>query len=168
MTRYYSASNAGKSGVMMTDSKAKGPNPLSGVIQRNDHALGDIRQQTRRLNQLTAQLGSSLPARLQGQWQVAALSPEALVIAVNGSVWSTTLRAHQRALLEQAGERLGRVPAKLKIQIQLPRAQRPRRGGPKLSETSAQRLQQAAEGMEDPRLAAALARLAARGGSKGD
>jgi hypothetical protein len=78
---------------MMTDSKAKGPNPLSGVIQRNDHALGDIRQQTRRLNQLTAQLGRSLPARLQGQWQVAALSPEALVIAVNGSVWSTTLRA---------------------------------------------------------------------------
>lgn len=152
----------------MTEYKGNGPNPLSGVIQRNDSALGNIQQQTRRLNAVTEHLGHCLPARLQGQWQVAALSSEALVLSVAGSVWATPLRTHQQALLEKAGEWLGTAPAKLKIQIHTPAAKRPRRGGPRLSQNSAQGLREAAKGMEDPRLAQALARLAARRDDRAD
>ena len=152
----------------MTEHKGNGPNPLSGVIRGDNSALASIQQRTRRLNAATEQLGRCLPARLQGQWQVAALSSDALVLSVTGSVWATPLRAHQQALLEQAGEWLGTAPAKLKIQIHTPPAERPRRGGPRLSKTSAQGLREAVKGMQDPKLAQALARLAARRDDQAD
>lgn len=152
----------------MTKPKGNGPNPLSGVIRGDNSALANIQQRTQRLNAATEQLGRCLPARLQGQWQVAALSSEALVLSVVGSVWATPLRAYQHALLEQAGEWLGVVPAKLKIQIHTPPAERPRRGGPQLSQTSAKGLREAVKGMEDPKLAQALARLAARRDDRAD
>jgi hypothetical protein len=168
MTRYYSASKGLKSGAMMSESKGKGPSRLSGVIQQEKNALSDIHRETARLETVTQQLATTLPARMQGHWQVASISAEALSVSVTGSVWATPLRAQQQALLAKAKQIIGVEPAKLRIRVQSARAERPRRGGPRMSSQAGATLREAARGIEDPKLAAALARLAERDHKKPD
>lgn len=140
-----------------------GPRRVRGLLDGHHGELAGLRQQTRSLDRATQGLSAAVPARLEGHWRVAALSTDALVVAVDSPVWATALRTHQQALLDAAGELQGTVPRRIRIRVLTPRT--PPRPAPRqqsLSPSAAENLEEAARAADDPRLAAALRRLAAR------
>lgn len=137
-----------------------GPVPLRQVMKRQRGDLASLQRRTRLLEDATAELGRSLPARMAGHWQVAALTRAALVISVESPVWATVLRGHQRDLLNAAASLLGSQPAQLQIRVSAARQTRNRPAGHQLSPESASILEEAASTVDHPGLADALRRLA--------
>ncbi|AGY92479.1 hypothetical protein SPICUR_07595 [Spiribacter curvatus] len=146
----------------MSERKGGGPGRLQGVLRRSTNDIAAIRRQTALLEQATRTLNASLPPRLHGHWQVAALSADALVITAESSVWATPLRAYQSGLLEAATALISVQPKRLQIRLAAPAPAKPPRESVMLSAGAAQHLESAARGMDDSRLAASLRRLASR------
>ena len=148
----------------MSERKGDGPGRLQGILRRSSSDIAAIRRQTALLERATRTLNESLPPRLHGHWQVASLSADALIVTAESSVWATPLRAYQSTLIEAAARLLGVEPKRLKIRLAAPPPTRPPKESVVLSTEAATHLESAARGMEDPRLAASLRRLASRRG----
>lgn len=146
----------------MSERKGGGPGRLQGILRRSAGDVAAIRRQTAWLADATRELNAVLPPRLHGHWQVAALSTEALVITAESPAWSTPLRAQQAALLDAAAALMGKRPEKLTVRLATARQIPPRRAGQAMSPATADHLESAARGMDNPRLAASLRRLASR------
>ena len=146
----------------MSERKGGGPARLQGILRRSAGDMAGIRRRTAWLADATRELNGVLPPRLHGHWQLAAASVTALVVSAESPAWATPLRAHQSALLDAAADLVGGRPAKLTIRLAAGRRPPPRRNGPVMAPASAEHLASAARGMDDPRLAAALRRLASR------
>ncbi|QGM22145.1 DUF721 domain-containing protein [Spiribacter sp. 2438] len=144
----------------MGTKQRRGPVPLRQVMKRQRGDLASLQRRTRLLEDATAELGRSLPARMAGHWQVAALTRAALVISVESPVWATVLRGHQRDLLNAAASLLGSRPAQLQIRVAAARQTRHRSAGHRLSPDSARILEETAGAIDHPALADALRRLA--------
>ena len=146
----------------MSERKGGGPGRLQGILRRSSGDVAAIRRQTAWLADATRELNAVLPPRLHGHWQVAALSPAALVITAESPAWSTPLRAQQSALLDAAAGLAGRRPEKMTLRLAAARQSPPRKAGRTLSAETADHLESAAEGVDNPRLAESLRRLASR------
>ena len=147
----------------MSDERTSGPSRLGRLITHRDGSLSTLEAQARWLRKVENTLSACLPDSYEGHWQVAALGQNALVVSVPSSVWVTGLRARQTALLDAAEALLGARPGELRVRVLPPPPPPPEPPpGPTLSEQAAQSLRNAASGMEDPRLAEALSRLAGR------
>ena len=147
----------------MADDKRSGPAPVRRLLDSQRGDLAGLRRQTRELDRAMEALTAVLPDRLQGHWRVAALSADALMLAVDSPVWATALRGHQEALLEAAGALRGRRPKRIQIRILTPRSpDRPTSRQQVLSESAVENLEETARACDDPRLAEALRRLATR------
>lgn len=137
------------------------PRAVRGILRGDRAMLGNIAERARSLGQLQRRLQRALPVRLRGHWQLAGIDDEALVLVAEGPVWASQLRYHQRALLQAAAEATGRSPARCRIGVEPPRLA-PRREPRELSGSARDNLREAAAASDDPRLRAALLRLASR------
>ena len=146
----------------MSERKGGGPGRLQGILRRPAGDVAAIRRQTAWLEDATRRLNGVLPPRLHGHWQVAGVSARALVITAESPVWATPLRANQAALLDAAAALSESRPERLTIRLAATRQPPPRRAGQTMSTETADHLESAAKGIDDPRLAASLRRLASR------
>lgn len=137
------------------------PRPLRGLLRGQRSTLSAIAERARLLSRLQRRLQAALPAALQGHWQLASVDAEALGIVASGPSWATALRYRQSLLLDAAERAIGTRPARCRISVDPPRLAR-RRAPPTLSRQSAAHIGEAARSVDDPALAAALARLSRR------
>ena len=146
----------------MSDKRRNRPRRMQRVLTDERSELATLRRRTGLLEQATRDIGAALPDRFHGHWRVAALSHEALVIAAASPVWATALRSHQPTLLTAAGALLGQSPQRLQVRVSNTPGRAWRAAGHHLSPNAAAILEEAAGISDNPRLAAALRRLASR------
>ncbi len=146
----------------MAGNRPGSPRRINGVMKATGGDIRDIERHTHWLVQTGNRLQSVLPERLQGHWQLAAIDADALVLVAESPVWATPLRGYQQALLDAASQIIGHRPAALRVRLAKPVNRRPRAASPALSHEAVRHLENAAEGMVDPRLADGLRRLASR------
>ena len=147
----------------MSEQRHRGPARLRTVLEHRHGDLASLRRRARLLDEATRRIGVALPDNLHGHWRVASLSTTALVIAVDSPVWATVVRSHQGMLLDTAADLLDARPARLQTRVITPaRAAAPSPAGQSLSPAAADVLKEAARASDNPRLAAALQRLARR------
>ncbi|MBK1734348.1 hypothetical protein CKO15_03420 [Halorhodospira abdelmalekii] len=128
------------------------PGPLKALI---DH--------TRVLEQLRRRLQPWLPEELRGEWHLARLDADEMVLVASSSAWAMRLRYLSRTLQEAAEKIGGTRPQRVSIRIAPNPAQRSRLQPPgPLSDRASAVLRSAAATTDDPRLREALARLASR------
>ncbi len=144
----------------MSARKSKSPRRLGQLLKGDASLLSALNSHAGELQRATEALQAVLPANLRGHWQVAGLDEKALVVSTQSAGWATGLRPRQAQLLDEAEKILGTRPATLAIRIQTPAYAPPASERKQLSARSAAQLNAAAEGMIDPRLAAALRRIA--------
>ncbi len=151
----------------MSARKPKSPRRLAQLLNSRSSMLTALSEHTRELQQATEALQAVLPAAMAGHWQVTTLDDERLVLSTESASWATGLRPRQAQLLDAAAAMIGTRPKHLEIRIQAARqAPTPAAKPVRLSAKSAELLDEAAAGMADPRLAAALRRIA--GHRRGD
>lgn len=131
---------------------------LGQFIHRSD-ALGQIRLTARQLEQLTERVRSVLPADGAPHVSGCALRPGIIVVFTTSAAWASQLRYSQQAILDACcrlpGTEIQRVHFKV-LPVEPVTGKHP---GPTLTENSRRLLQQAANGISDDELAAALRRL---------
>ncbi len=155
---------------MARQSKKDGrPRALRGVLRGpGDMTLARLGARTRELARQQRRLQQALPRDFAGEWQLARLDTEELALVANSPVWASQLRYRQTELLDAAQWQIGQRPRRCRITIEPPRLQRRRAGPRHLSADSARLLEATANDCDNPKLAAALRRLASRGPSGGD
>lgn len=150
---------------MASDHDAKrrtgGPKRLRGLLRRQRSPLAGIAEHTRALARLQRRLERVVPNATRGHWHVADVDTERLLVVADAPVWASSLRYRQGALLDAVAEVIGQRPAGCRITVEPPRLAR--KQPPRvLSEAASEHLRRGAATVEDPRLRAALERLASR------
>jgi hypothetical protein len=123
---------------------------------------------------LTDSLRSLLPPVLAPHCRVAAVTPEQLTLTADGGTWATQLRYMQREIVKHMNAHHGLGVARVKIHVSAApfevdgAAAPPARSGkrPRVPRTAGETLRRTARTVDDPGLAEALERLAARAGQK--
>ncbi|PWB33790.1 DUF721 domain-containing protein [Pseudomonas sp. SDI] len=138
------------------------------VLLREARPLKALFSQAQRLAQLQRLLESQLQPAAREHCHVASWREGTLLLIVTDGHWATRLRYQQKRLQRQlqaleAFASLNRILFKVQ-----PTATTPRVGGHPMdiSSESAQNIQATAEGISDPKLRAALERLASHGKAK--
>lgn len=119
--------------------------------------------EAQRLGQLQQLLDSQLQPAARPHCRVASLREGSLLLVITDAHWATRLRYQQRRLLRQLqafDEFAGLARILFKVQPQIERTAPPRTV--QLSPAAAEAIHEAAEGISNPRLKAALERLASR------
>lgn len=132
------------------------------TLLRETKALKNLLGEAQRLAHLQQLLESQLQPAARPHCRVAAWRDDCLLLIVTDGQWATHLRYQQKRLLRQLRNFKEFVNlAKILFKIQPTPAERRVTGRtPTLSVSAAQTLRSAASGIEDPRLRAALERLA--------
>ena len=132
------------------------------VLLRENRALKQLFGEAQRLARLQHLLESQLQPAAREHCRVAAWRDGCLLLVVTDGQWATHLRYQQRRLLRQLqGCREFAGLIRILIKVQPPAGER--RAAPRqvsLSASAAQALRSTAQGIADPRLRAALERLA--------
>jgi hypothetical protein len=132
-------------------------------LLREAKPLQTLFQEAQRLGQLQQLLDSQLQPAARPHCRVASWRAGSLLLVVNDAHWATRLRYQQRRLLRQLqtfDEFAGLERIHFKVQPQVER-RTPERNT-RLSSAAAETIQEAAEGISNPLLKAALERLASR------
>lgn len=132
------------------------------ALLRETKALKQLLGEAQRLDHLQQLLESQLQAAARPHCRVAAWRDGCLLLIVTDGQWATHLRYQQKRLLRQLRTlREFENLAKILFKVQPTAAERHTAGrNPTLSTAAANTLRSAASGIEDPRLRAALERLA--------
>jgi hypothetical protein len=143
-------------------------NPLRAVEEHLQHPRGrfaELLSQIQRLHQLNQLLHAFLPPHLQDHATLARLDADAWVVQTDSPVWQTRLYYLLPALRQPLSEKLGFAVPPPQIRIVPPEA--PPKAPPvrrmTMTEKTVQELEQAAREFSDPRLRAAVQRLAEHG-----
>lgn len=136
---------------------------VTGLVQQSD-TLQQLFAEARYLSRLQAVLDCHLEAAARPHCKVASLRHGCLVLIFSNANWATRIRYRQQRLLSQLTQykeyqTLSRITFKI-----LPQSEtaRPVRTPPQLSQAAASHLRETAETLSDPKLRAALERLAQR------
>lgn len=132
------------------------------ALLREAKPLKSLLQQIQQLAQLQYLLESQLQPAARGHCHVASWREGCLLLIVTDSQWATRLRYQQRRLQRQL-QTLDIFKGLTKILFKVQPPIQTRRSSSrmiKLSPAAAESIQTAAEGIDDPRLRAALERLA--------
>lgn len=134
-------------------------------LLREAKPLQGLFSEAQRLGQLQQLLDSQLQPAARPHCKVASWRAGSLLLVVTDAHWATRLRYQQRRLLRQLQAfdefaDLQRILFKVQPQIERRAATR----NVQLSAVAAEALHEAAEGISNPRLKAALERLASRSG----
>lgn len=133
---------------------------ITDVLTGDDESQNRLLHKARQLQRLQSRLQSLLPAELAAHVQIANLRGTQLVLTADGSAWASRLRYLSADLLRQlqtAGWSCQHIDVKVASRFAPPsNPKKPR----SISATARHLLQQTAQHIDDPELAAALARLA--------
>ncbi len=132
------------------------------VLLRGTKTLQQLFGEAQRLARLQQLLESQLQPAARMHCQVASWRHDCLLLIVTDGQWATHLRYQQKRLLRQlqtCKEFAGLERILIKVQPATP-APQSRRAQPRLTDSAAQTLRSTAAGIADPRLRAALERLA--------
>lgn len=132
------------------------------ALLRETKALKSLLGEAQRLAHLQQLLETQLQPAARPHCRVAAWREGSLLLIVTDGQWATHLRYQQKRLLRQLRNfREFETLAKILFKVQPTAAERHATGrNPTLSDTAAHTLRSAASGIQDPRLRAALERLA--------
>ncbi|MCL7461532.1 DciA family protein [Pseudomonas sp. NW5] len=135
------------------------------VLLRTDRTLRQLMGAARRLEQLQQCLEQQLQPAARAHCKVASWRDGVLLLIITSSEWATRLRYQQQRLLRllQACPEFAGLQ---RILMRVRPAYTPQAGNrppPRLSGEAAQTLRSTATGISDPRLRAALERLASHG-----
>lgn len=139
-------------------------------IRLQDHIsassqLEALQRRARDLASATDALDALLGTALAGRCRVARLDADEVVLVTSSSAWATRLRFMAPGLCAHFARHLGRARApRLVVRIDPPRALPLEHHRQPISPRSAALLESVAAASDDPRLGAALRRLAARQG----
>ncbi len=140
--------------------------PVSVAKLISGGTLPRLLDHSRALAQLDQALRKALPEPLNEHCHVINLRGQTLTLAADSPAWATRLRYQSRTVLQHL-TRLQSVTVRT-IQVRIAPEQPTKQKKPKrhahLSATNAQLLQQTANSLSDPRLRAALLKVASRGG----
>jgi len=167
---------AGSSAPPASEAESKPPPPLPGdgfnplrtVEEHLQHSRGrfaELLSQIQRLHRLNQLLRAFLPLHLQDHATLARLDVDAWVVQTDSPVWLTRLRYLLPALRQPLSEKLGFAVPPPQIRIVPPEAQpkAPPVRRMTMTDETAQVLEEAARQFSDPRLSAAVRRLAEHG-----
>lgn len=138
------------------------PEPLAKLLPTRDRKFGALIERGRLLRQLSESVRDCLPLACAEHCAVANYHDGQLVLATESPAWSARLRFHARDVTRLLKDRHGLRVRQVRVVVS-PAAvsPTPKRGARRdLSHKSAELLQQAAAGIEDPALRGALLRLA--------
>lgn len=141
------------------------PARATAALLREVKPLRALFGEARRIDRLQQLVDSELQPAAREHCHVASWREGQLLLIVTDGHWATRLRYQQRRLLRQLQafeEFAGLERIHFKVQPPPPARHSPRRTTP-LSASAADNLQATAEGIRDPKLRAALERLASRG-----
>lgn len=133
-------------------------------LLREAKPLKGLFNEAQRLGQLQQLLDSQLQPAARPHCRVASWRDGSLLLVITDAHWATRLRYQQRRLLRQLqafDEFAGLARILFKVQPHIEPAKPPRTV--ELSPAAAEALHEAAESISNPRLKAALERLASRG-----
>ncbi|MFO7857705.1 MAG: DciA family protein [Ectothiorhodospiraceae bacterium] len=141
----------------------RGPRRVGATLASGHTTVAGLYERAEALLGYEQVLLAELPAGARTHVRLARLDRQELVLATDGPEWRHRLRYLGARLRGVAAEKLGIEPARVTVKVtDLPR--RPRQAPPReLSEQAARTLESASRHAPNPRLAAALARLASRG-----
>ncbi|MEB2328382.1 MAG: DciA family protein [Pseudomonas sp.] len=140
------------------------PARATGALLREAKPLRALFGEARRIDRLQHLLESQLQPAAREHCRVASWCEGCLLLIVTDGHWATRLRYQQRRLLRQLQaieEFAGLERIHFKVQPPPPARHQPPRTTP-LSACAADNIHATAEGIRDPRLRAALERLASR------
>jgi Dna[CI] antecedent, DciA len=134
------------------------------VLRRPQGMLGRLMARAGRLNQLSQIFRAYLPPHLRDHTVLIRLDPEGWEVQTDSASWATRLRYALPTIRQALGQQLDILLPKPRIRV-VPMAAPPRIRRPRLTLTrrNAELLEAAARVLADPRLGAALRRLAAHG-----
>ena len=134
------------------------------VLRRPQGMLGQLMARAGRLNQLSQIFRAYLPPHLRDHAVLVRLDPEGWEVQTDAASWATRLRYALPTIRQALGQQLGISLPKPRIRV-APAAVAPQPRRPRLTLTrrNAEVLEAAARTLTDPRLGAALRRLAAHG-----
>jgi hypothetical protein len=128
-------------------------------------ALGEVVEEARSGDRILAALRRALPADLAAHLGAAHLRDATLIVVADGPAWATRLRFLEPELKAALDARTRRVVRRVAVRVgppvSAPRASAPPASRP-LSAAARAALESGAAGVTDPKLAAALRRLARR------
>ncbi len=132
------------------------------ALLREAKPLKTLFGEAQRLDHLQHLLDAQLPPAAREHCRLASWRDGTLLLIVSDGNWATRLRYQQRRL-QQSLQKLPEFSALTRIAFKVAPvagSARPARQTPELSSQAAESLRSAAEGIADPRLRAALERLA--------
>jgi hypothetical protein len=140
-----------------------GPRPIASLL--GSTALGGVVEEARSGDRVLAALRRALPADLATHLSAAHLRDATLIVVADGPAWATRLRFLEPELKAALDARTRRIVRRVAVRVGPPPIA-PRAPGPKpsrpLSEAARAALEAGALKVTDPKLAAALRRLARR------
>ena len=144
-----------------------GPRRIGGTLRQRDSDLADLYSRAQQLRKLEEMMLSALPAQARGHVRLARIDERELVVLADRPEWRHQLRYLAPRLQTTMEQQAGIRPQKVLVKIgDLPR--RPAPPPPRHLSTDAGRsIGSTAASVEDPALAAALARLASRASDEG-
>lgn len=148
----------------MSGSDSNRPKRLGNWL--GDTAAGRVARRARALQAQEQRLWQSLAGLIDGNWRLARLDEEALVLVVESPAHASAVRYRQRQILASVQQDSGVRPRRLRVKVAPTTVKQrplPRR---ELSAAAAQHIESAARGMDAPELREALLRLARRAGSR--
>jgi len=142
-----------------------GPRPIAALL--DSAALGDVVGEARSGDRVLAALRRALPADLAAHLSAAHLRDATLIVVADGPAWATRLRFLEPELKAALDARTRRVVRRVAVQVGPPTAtlrSAPATPPPSrpLSAAAREALEAGAAKVADPKLAAALRRLARR------
>ncbi|MCC5859176.1 MAG: DUF721 domain-containing protein [Ectothiorhodospiraceae bacterium] len=136
------------------------PEAVSRTLQTGESGLSGISRHARTLQRWEKHLARQLPDAFAGHWGLGRLDEHALVLVADSPAWASRLRylgtELTRLIAEAGGPRARRVTVKVSSPAPQPKTPTPRQ----LSEQAMRCILSAAESQSDPKLRAALLRLA--------
>ena len=144
-----------------------GPRRIGGTLRQRDSDLADLYSRAQQLRKLEEMMLSALPAQARGHVRLARIDERELVVLADRPEWRHQLRYLAPRLQTTMEQQAGIRPQQVLVKIgDLPR--RPAPPPPRHLSTDAGRtIGSTAASVEDPALAAALARLASRASDEG-
>jgi len=138
------------------------PSPVSSTLSAPGTLLAGLRREAERLKRQEAVLLKVLPEAMHGHCRLAQVRREAVIVVTDSPAWGNQLRFLGPALCAALASMVGYYPARLQVKVVSPAPvvvpPQPRR----LSGQAGRHLRSVANSETDPRLRAALLKLAGR------
>ncbi len=149
----------------MRDIKRR-PRLLAQLIGASRSPQGTLYRRAGELLKWQRLLEREMAPEFTGQWRLARLDDQAVVLYAHSPAWATRLRYVGALIRQTVAAHGGPKQPKLTVRVTTPPARQPTPPGKSLSDDAGNVLKAAAQSTDDERLASALRRLSRHAGRK--